>query len=327
MDMGDMFRRFFGLRSARRSDRFVDADDSDDDDSFHNHMNDNSKYNENHDDTGMGIFFGSLNGLEDMFEHFHGDMQRQMEAIQKEMEDIMRGFGAVDFSSVFHGPTFREIEPSKDSKAEDSSPKIWFGSVSPFFHNGLRKEKQSPRDFMLKENYLDTPKAIETPSKGYEAPILVPHGDDLRSTDSDLDGKISEDKLIDLIKKPNVVEPSHPEQRQPSFFSTSKSYSFSTFRGPDGRIEEKRVSRDSSGREESTVTMKLGDRAYSVTEVTHPDGKHEKRESYNNVDEKDLSKFLESWSKPNGSLMPPPQHSDLDSKDVDLFSKLFGRKF
>lgn len=73
--------------------------------------------------------------------------------------------------SVFHGPTFREIEPSKDSKAEDSSPKIWFGSVSPFFNNGLRKEKQSPRDFMLKENYLDTPKAIETPSKGYEAPV------------------------------------------------------------------------------------------------------------------------------------------------------------
>lgn len=49
----------------------------------------------------LSIFFGSLNGLEDMFEHFHGDMQRQMEAIQKEMEDIMRGFGAVDFSSGY----------------------------------------------------------------------------------------------------------------------------------------------------------------------------------------------------------------------------------
>ncbi|KAH9518334.1 hypothetical protein Btru_016446 [Bulinus truncatus] len=336
MDLGDVFRRFFGLKSPfRDSHRLLDEDDGysekDNLDSHrHGRFDEDDVYADKpNEDIGISIFFGNQNGVEDMFAHFHGDMQKQVEALQKQMEEMMKGFGFIDFSSVFQTPKIKApMDPRTDEKV-DGSVTIWPGSVSPFFHSGLDRERKSPRDYMLKADGNNNDRNVSPRQK---SPILLVPPDDLPNTkDSDLDGKISEDRLLDIIEKPNLEEQYDSKHtfQKPTFFSSSKSYSFSTFRGPDGRIEEKKVVRDSNGREESTVTKILGDKTYSVTEVIHPDGKQEKRETYNNVDEKDLSHFLNMWKTqaPMDRSLMPSASTELGSNDSDLFFKFFGRKF
>ena len=59
------------------------------------------------------------------------------------------------------------------------------------------------------------------------------------------------------------------------------------------RIEEKRTVRDSSGREETTVTRTIGDKSHSVTTRVDPSGIPETTETFTNVDEGSRAEFTE----------------------------------
>lgn len=50
-------------------------------------------------------------------------------------------------------------------------------------------------------------------------------------------------------------------------------------------MEQKKVVRDSSGREQSTVTRSIGEQTHSVTTILDEQGRKEHREDFNNMDE------------------------------------------
>lgn len=49
-------------------------------------------------------------------------------------------------------------------------------------------------------------------------------------------------------------------------------------------MEERRIVRDSSGREEETITRKIGDSSHSVTTITGEGGVVEKQETFQNIE-------------------------------------------
>ncbi|RUS81597.1 hypothetical protein EGW08_010649 [Elysia chlorotica] len=327
--MDDLIRNFFGIGHGSRSNNFnqpPDTDCEDGDDFFHDRN---------------GSFGPRRGGLDDMFEHFHQDMFQQMESLQRQMEEMFKGFGAVDFPSDFSPPS------SSPNDAERGRPRnkifSWSGP-SPFFHRSRDDSKKSPRDFMLKDDETETlqpepakPKIKQGPV--FDMPKLFKYGSQ-NMEDTDLDGKLSDENVLALIKRPEEggrdtdVRVQAPQTRPGGFFSR-QSVSISTFNGPDGKREQKRVVRDSSGREESSVTRSIGDKSYTVTTVTDDSGAQEKHEKLHNMDEGELSKFEELWSKPKverpsplpgDSMLSPrsPRVLPVDPHDHGLFYKLFG---
>ncbi|XP_059143374.1 HCLS1-associated protein X-1-like [Physella acuta] len=330
--IGEILRRFFGFGNPRKRPEYFDFDDEQHEDCDCN----------NGDDDREGVnFFGKNFDMEHMFEHFHGDMQRQMAALHRQMEDMMKGFGVVDFSTVFESPRVPlpkdDPTPSINDKSSSDNVIVW---ASPFFKRPGGGIKKNPRDFMLKDGVEEDTKPVIVPPNGGTNRIpnlfaVPPTSDGLG--DTDLDGKIPDNKLLDIIKAPSeeiqAVEPYR--HSKPGFFSSTKSYSFSRIMGPDGKVEKKEVVRDSSGREETTVTRSVGDKSYSFTTIRKPDGTQEERETINNLNETEINRFKDLWNEPakpsliapeKPSLIAPPM-SELNPEDKDLFSKLFGRRF
>ncbi|CAG5125352.1 unnamed protein product [Candidula unifasciata] len=290
------------------------------------------------DDDGFGAFFGdSSRGLEGMFEHFHGDMWRQMDALHRQMEEMMRGFGAIDFHSSVDLPQLPAPQPIDPGKQEGTQVFSWNLGPTPFFRH---PEKKSPRDFMLKEgadsDLPSRPALPASPGTGHKTKFdgLVPFNipGSHNSGDTDLDGKISEDKLLELIKQPK--QKISLSQDVPGVLSAKKSVSVSTFRGPDNKIEHKRIVRDSSGREESTITRTIGDKSYTVTTVTETDGSQQQHQTFKNMDETQVSHFEDEWNKkkpiqprsPADPVLTPKAGSLLDLNDRGLFTRIFDWK-
>lgn len=293
-----------------------------------------SEGNANRDD-GFSLFFGDRSsGLEGMFEHFHGDMWRQMDALHRQMEEMMTGFGTIDFHSSVELPQLPAPSPNDPGQHEEKKVFSWNFGPTPFFR---QTEKKSPRDFMLKEgtdsDLTSRPALSPSPRKGRNAelgsvvPFNIPGSQN--TGDTDLDGKISEEKLLQLIKQPTQII--SPSKDQPGVFSAKKSVSVSTFRAPDNKIEHKRTVRDSSGREENTITRTIGDKSYTVTTVTEKDGSQHQHEAFRNMDETEVSKFEDEWNrkKPIHSIssaepmLSPKVGPLLDLDEKSLFSRLF----
>jgi hypothetical protein len=331
MDSRDIFRRFFGFPN-RHPSSFGDFDEE-----IRNNGRDGERFD---------IFFDDgSRGLEGMFEHFHGDMWRQMESLHRQMEDLFKGFGAVDFPSSSDQPHLRPLDPDGEGMhGSDDKMLFWSSIPNPFFG---RSEKRSPRDYMLKDNAEDDIRprgpALPAPSIVDKRPKLDP-GPDRRAAssqskrDTDLDGKISEDKILEMIKEPTkeLLPVGKPlVELLPNHFSSRKSISVMTVTGADNKVEHKRTMKDSSGKEESTVTRSIGDKSYSVTTVTNKDGTQQKHETFTNMDESDVSKFEEQWARKRqpstGSqlaeaILPQWNLPAIDSQDRNLYSKLFGWK-
>lgn len=347
MDIGEVFRRFFGIPSYSYSYRPREPDFPNlpsESERFHpeeRNFEDDGCYDDNEN---IEFFFespGNKNGLDGMFEHFNGGIFAQMEQLHRQMDDMMRGFGAINFPPVDNIPSLPPNSPPSADKNEDSrhgNGSIWFGNRSPFSNIGSSEKPNSPRDFMLKDGENDTEVSDPTPSKKLPkiGPIYTP-GKPEKIQDSDLDGSLSDHDILSLVKPqvdtPRQQQPLQPRQHQPAgFFSSSSSVSFSSFTGADGKVEKKKVVRDSTGREETTVTRSLGDQSHSVTTVTNQDGSQEKHETFQNMDEKDVGSFENVWNSPSqkprnhpaDQLVQPNVMPRIDLHDQDLFSKLFG---
>ncbi|GFR96693.1 myeloid leukemia factor 1 [Elysia marginata] len=331
--MDDLIRRFFGMGSGTRP-------------RYNPKPNDSYEHPSEEDFRESKFFEHPGDSLDDMFEHFQQDMFLQMESLHRQMEDMFKGYGAMDFpSGDFSHPSIMPNDPVAEG-SENKKIFTWSGP-SPFFRRGLDNlPSKSPRDFMLKEK-----EKTEKPHSEADQPMIqnrpdphVPKWDKFepaKMEDTDLDGKLSDENVLALIRRPEGKRAPdvrvHPPQTRPGGFFSSQSVRISTFNGPDGKVEHKRVVRDSSGREESTVTRSIGDKSYSVTTVTDDSGAKEKHEKLQNMDEGELSKFEELWSKPRYEKSPSsPEDSMLsprsapgvavDPHDQGLFYRLFGGK-
>lgn len=67
------------------------------------------------------------------------------------------------------------------------------------------------------------------------------------------------------------------------------------------------------------ITRQVGDKQYSVTTRKTKDGKEERIEDIVNMDEKDVSHFLNQWQRPRHE----PPHDDPNR--YFPFDKFFGR--
>ncbi|KAK3762871.1 hypothetical protein RRG08_051024 [Elysia crispata] len=330
--MDDLVRRLFGKGRGPRSNNWNEPPNS------------NKESHQDHDDVFIGRngFFGpQSSGLDDMFEHFHRDMFQQMDSLHRQMEDIFKGFGNIDFPSDFSAPSMAPNDP--ENEGSDNKIFIWSGP-SPFFRQSPDHSRKNPRDFMLKEDENDNliqPEAIKPRFKqgpGHDMPRWDKYSPE-KMEDTDLDGKLSDENVLALIKKPGEDSKTdvkkQPPQMKPGSFFSRQSVSISTFNGSDGKVEQKRVVRDSSGREESTVTRSIGDRSHTVTTVKDDSGAQEKHEELHNMNEGDLSKFEELWSKrklerpsssPVDSMLSPraPGMLPVNPNDQGLFFKFFG---
>lgn len=227
-----------------------------------------------------------------IFSESFSDMQKHMDMMQREMEAIFRGFGGM------HIPF-------------DGIPDIPGGV--PESDNASRG---NPRDFMLKEpesspDHQLTPKP---PRQGGfhhffddffhkfspQEPVI--------KEDKDLDREGENIDLSQVFTDPRAgLVPSAPQRG--GFFSRGSSVSVTTIRGADGKIEQKKTVRDSSGREETTVTRTMGDKSHSVTTRVDPSGIPETTETFTNIDEDKKKDFDENWKQPSRSptqpLLPP----------------------
>ncbi|KAK7496887.1 hypothetical protein BaRGS_00011867 [Batillaria attramentaria] len=156
--------------------------------------------------------------------------------------------------------------------------------------------------------------------------------------DMDLDGETpSSSELADLFKEEEAkAQRPVKEPSQPWGFFGHNSVSVQTIVGADGVVEERRTVRDSSGREETTVTRRIGDRSHSVTTVTDDSGHMEKRETFQNVDKDKLSDFDHHWEGKKAITSPKQdeegaaqnnpcqQNPPLSNDTRSIFRRLFG---
>ncbi|GCC40980.1 hypothetical protein chiPu_0024790, partial [Chiloscyllium punctatum] len=92
---------------------------------------------------------------------------------------------------------------------------------------------------------------------------------------ADLDSRVNSEGLDKILK------PSEP--RTGSYF---KSVSVSKVVLPDGNVEERRVTRDAEGNEETTVTRAQGKQSYTTVTRRDAQGKEERTEEMVNMDDR-----------------------------------------
>ncbi|CAH1396155.1 unnamed protein product [Nezara viridula] len=109
--------------------------------------------------------------------------------------------------------------------------------------------------------------------------------------DSDIDNESYAPKVFGkLLDKEPVQSPASP------FISRSMVTSHQRKILPNGGIEERRKS-IKDGKEEVTVSRKIGDRKHIVTTIKMPDGSTTKNEEFVNFDEGQLGDFYKTWNK------------------------------
>ncbi|XP_072405093.1 HCLS1-associated protein X-1 isoform X2 [Chiloscyllium punctatum] len=220
------------------------------------------------------------------------------------------------FSGLFHemDELFKGI-----GSWEVPSGQFDFPVLEPHPYGGGQQEgsRRNPRDLMLKEPDRDhaagsgeqpdpdqrdraTPKG---PSGGLLSPYRRPWNppsvfeemwessrrEESAKEDNDLDSRVNSEGLDKILK------PSEP--RTGSYF---KSVSVSKVVLPDGSVEERRVTRDAEGNEETTVTRAQGKQSYTTVTRRDAQGKEERTEEMVNMDDSDRQRFAEHWEQRAG---------------------------
>lgn len=313
MDPDELFKRFFGPSPFFPESRYRGYGHSNDDGDVWSH----GDHHRN-----------------DIFGSWHEELHKQMEEMDRQMRDVFKIFRIADI------PSFPALPEGSQDQAS----------------------KQNPRDFMLKDGRPNT-FISPPPSDELETPVTIvpaPHQDDLSSMfdrffniprwnrvrpqdkkDSDLDGEVpSSSEIAELYKGGGETRRPLKESPSPFSFFSHNSVSIHTVFGADGKMEERRTVRDSDGREETTITRRMGDSSHSVTTFKDDSGQVEKRETFHNVDKDNLSDFEHHWQgkKPipepgqdnNGSvkdksgLLPSQPQNPLSNDTGSIFRRLFG---
>ncbi|XP_070202543.1 HCLS1-associated protein X-1-like [Littorina saxatilis] len=273
---------------------------------------------------GDGWSDGSHHGA-DMFDDMQRQMQQQMEEMDKQMREVFRIF------RIPQEPSDQGIPALSDGREERVS-----------------KSKSNPRDHMLKDDKATPPSSQQTEPPGFSSPgpnfgILSDWIDQFTKLpkwnrvhpedriDRDLDGKSpSSAEIADLFKQ-KKEEPSRELMPAHPFSFRSNSVRIQTVIGADGVVEERRTVRDSSGREETTVTRRVGDSSHTVTTIKDSQGREEKHETYNNIDKEKLTQFDQQWTGKNILTEPdcpvktsPRKRGILSDENRGIFRKFFG---
>ncbi|KAK3096689.1 hypothetical protein FSP39_002415 [Pinctada imbricata] len=306
MDLNELFRSMFGFSRNKPPDFPFDREPPEGSIDADNH-------------TDIPIFFGfrGSGGMDQIFAHFHGDMQRQMEEMDRQMQDMFKNFGSVEFSA-------------KSSTGPEQYPVP--GS-------------RNPRDEMLKQPDTDQ----KSPGTVVPAPSPAPelhrpwsffgswrHPKSEPMKDTNLDDEIKSPEDLNKLFENTPRRPQEPNtelvipgQREttPRNFSFHRSMSVIT-RSNDGKVEHRKTVRDSSGKEETTLTRSIGDQSYSVTTKTDQSGATEKIENYQNMDENDLQNFEKKWQGPQIKSSSPGQEmiksDSILPEGTSLLHRIFG---
>ncbi|XP_025077094.1 uncharacterized protein LOC112553847 isoform X1 [Pomacea canaliculata] len=271
----------------------------------------------------------------DVFGEFEIEMNRQMEEVDRHMREMFRVFRIAEVPSLFPFPEGshthqHETNPRNFMLKEDDTNHSPFSLSEPVLpRSPASPSRPSPPTMPTPPPAKNLPTLPETDSL-FEKIFTIPRWNRIRpqdKLDSDLDTKSpSSSEIADLLKGQEQRELSPLKPQQPHNFFRTNSYSFSTIVGPDGKVEERRIVRDSSGREEETITRKIGDSSHSVTTITGEGGVVEKQETFQNIEKDKLSEFDrnwgEHWRNRSGLMLEPKQPSLDDSKSI--FEKLFG---
>ncbi|KAL5005259.1 hypothetical protein ScPMuIL_018715 [Solemya velum] len=239
------------------------------------------------------------------------------DGLHRQLEDLFKKFGYSNFPPA--------LEPPDSSVTPRINEEDILKDIEPF----LNKEIES---FMKREfEYFSPPSGKQWDfHKHFEfGKSFGPNWGNIQPKewkgfeDGDIDGKIDDKEVSKMFERLHK----NPGLDKPKMFNEHKSVSISTFRSADGKIEQKKTIKDSSGREETTVTRTVGDKIHSVTTKIDEKGEQEKVETLKNMDEKDLSSFEEAWKSgtrlKQESLLPPPSNSTGDKSDDEIFSKIF----
>ncbi|XP_078393224.1 HCLS1-associated protein X-1 [Cetorhinus maximus] len=287
MSLFGLFRGFFGFPDRGRGDPFfhgmtLDDEDEDEDDEFFNHRQ------------GDSFSFGFGPDGRHFDDGFTG--------LFREMDELFKGIGS--WETPIKQFEFPGIEPY------------------PYAGGSADGSRRSPRDWMLKRPDSDHPErrgeedrvpglgagprdrpTPDGPSGGPLTPYRRPwnpssffedvwktwrHEDSVKE-DKDLDSTVNSEGLEKILK------PSEPETK--SFF---KSVSVSKVVLPDGSVEERRVTRDGEGNEETRVTRAHGEQSYTTVKRKDAQGKEEQTEQMLNMDDRDLQRFAEKWERQEG---------------------------
>lgn len=314
MDPDDLFKRFFGSSPLFGEFKY-------------------RGYGHGHED--MDQWSGGGGTGEDVFSDWHKEFHKQLEEMDHQMQDVFRIFRISELPAI---------------------PALPHGQTQE--HPG----KRNPRDFMLKdgggesiitppihrESDAESP-SVAVPSRPrdemstlFENFFNVPRWNRIRpqdKKDTDLDEESPNGaEIADLFKGGGEAQRpvKDPSQSRPFSFFSRNSVSIKTVIGPDGVMEERRTVRDSSGREETTVTRRIGDSSHSVTTVKDETGRVEKCETFENVDKDKLSDFDRHWGGQQ-ALTAHEQDSQILLKDPsfqpvkplfddtrNIFRRLFG---
>jgi hypothetical protein len=305
--MDDIFRSFFGFPN-RKDSRSRLPDDSEAFEDPHQTENDD------HDIHGAVPF-----GNSDLFMFTHpDDIFRQFDDMFAKFDNIFRGFGMpFEMPSVDRGPGEGNIFPALPP-AED--------------------REITPRDKMLKRPDLLPPGDARTDdsSRGFFGRLWSHPTWDRRTEikqDEDVDDSVRSSGLNSLFDDEEARMMKRPSL--PSHHSAFQSVSVHTYRGPDGKVEERRTMVDGRGNEQTIVTRSMDGRTVRQTTKRNKNGEQEVIEDLINMDEKDKDSFEEKWRIPKShskSLDMLPRNDvlrehDTDISDLSLFKKLFGFKF
>eukprot|EP00112_Aurelia_sp_Birch-Aquarium-sp1_P011953 Seg251.2 transcript_id=Seg251.2/GoldUCD/mRNA.D3Y31 product="Myeloid leukemia factor 1" protein_id=Seg251.2/GoldUCD/D3Y31 len=208
-------------------------------------------------------------------------------------------------------------------------------------YDGQKNEQKSPRDKMLKNPYGDGFHTIESfpiqphdkdeidrpPNTMLDWSWTFPFGNqhekpsinERKDRDFDDDIHSGKSKLDDILEKQSSSEV--PRQPQSGGFSFGKFSSIVTKKRADGVIESHKTVRDSDGSEEVTVIRKIGDQAHKKTTIKDTTGAEEVHEDLMNLDEGELNKFEDAWSKSKtkGENIPSALWKRDGDRDRDSF--------
>lgn len=262
----------------------------------------------------------------ELFGDFHRQMHQQMEEMEKQMMDVFRIFQIPDLHSMSDSPCILDT-PALSRPSE----------------NMQDKAESKARDQMLKDGSANRPSKDTNEISAFSFPRYgglfstwtdrvpkMPYWENVcpqEMGDSDLDSrKLSSEEIADLLVKKKDESPSkQPCQRSMfpgvSFFGNS--VKIQRVIGKDGMIEERKTVRDSSGREETTVTRKIGDSSHTVMSIRDEQGQEEKREIFNNLDKDKISDFNQQWNGERSVTAPATRDGVLSDDTRSIFRKLF----
>lgn len=268
------------------------------------------------------------NDQSDNWNRWHLQQKTVMEEIQMDLKEALEFFIVLNSKPSGSGESESKCKPDLGSTARDQMLKEEKRSSHP-----VPAPEEPSHSFSgfpyspVSEEFTGTPRADQIPPK--------------ERKDHDINSeRPDEDEIVGLYRLPGDPRDPFGYYRRSgdpfgNFFNIGSSMNMQTVIGADGVIEEQSTMKDSSGREETTVTRRMGDKCHTVTTIKDENGQEEIRETFQNIDKDKMSEFEQQWrgkghpvepatTDPGRAVLLPSLPGGTLSDNRGFFRKLFG---